>query len=460
MWTNTIIFMKNFWNFRRASFNLRTVIYAFPFLLLPAILLFQGCKKDISTIGLDLKEDLLNAVFTDTVTLTAHSVKEDTLNTTGLIFNYLGYLNDPVFGTTTSSIYTQILPSGNILSFGGVQDCDSIVLTLRYTGGFYGDTTKGSFAIEIYELNESMSSSTTYYQNHTIDNKHENLTCPVTYPSGFILKPKPNTKVKLKGDTLLEPHIRIRLKDELGHRFLRNVNEMKSDDAFKRYFKGLYISANPNGDNGCLVNFSLVNSLSGIQLYYKENGKAKQFSLIVKNPDAVRFNSYKHDYKDGITTQTIEEGKEKLYIQAMGGVKTKVAFPSIKALKEINGGKIVINKAELVITNIGENLDLYPTPTRLGIQGVNKSSGNLVIIPDAITGGANYYGGEYNASKSEYRFRITRYLQDIIWKGNYEPYIYLVTEGAAAYPYRLVFKGTNTADITKRLRLEVYYTEY
>jgi len=133
-----------------------------------------------------------------------------------------------------------------------------------------------------------------------------------------------------------------------------------------------------------------------------------------------------------------------------------IEFPDIKSFKNINDGKVAINKAELVITNIGENLDLYPLPARLGIQAVN-SEGKLVTILDALTGDGNYFGGSYK--EPEYRFRITRYIQNIIQKDNYKPYIYLVSEGAAAYPNRLILQGTDTTKVA-RLRLEVYYTEY
>jgi len=458
--------MKNFWNFRRANFKLRPFFYIIPFLLISIMLGFQGCKKDINSIGLNLKDDLLNATFTDTVTLTAYSVIEDTLNTTGLVFNYLGCLNDNIFGTTTSCIYTQFVPSGNNVNFGESPELDSIVLTLRYTGGFYGDTLN-PFTISVYELSESILADKIYYQHHTVAHEGNNL----TYSTNFTLYPKPNTKVKI--DTLLEAHVRIRLNNDLGNRFLQHAKELATEDDFKKFFKGLYISAKPFRNGGCLVNFSLINALSGIQLYYKDNGKTKQFPFVINNTATVRFNNYEHNYNAGDfhfaaqidSTKSVNEramlGKEKLYVQAMGGIKTRIEFPNIEAFNEIHDGKIVINKAELVITNIGENLEKYPNPARLGIQAVKKTSGELVTILDALTGNSNYFGGSYDDKRKEYRFRITRYIQNIIQKKNYEPFIYLVTEGAAAYANRLVLKGTgtDTTDVS-RLRLEVYYTEY
>ena len=458
--------MKNFWNFHRANFKPRPFFYSITFLLLPLLFFSQGCKKEINSIGLDLKDpnDLLNAVFTDTVSLSAYSVFEEPLNTTGLIFNYLGCMKDPVFGSTTASFFTQLVPANNGFKVGDSYKLDSIVLTLRYTGGFYGDTLN-PFVINVYELTEKIQSDSIYYQNHSIKYDEAN-----PLKSNFILYPKPNSKVKV--DTLLDAHLRIKLNDELGNRFLDKAknNEIGTEDAFKNYFKGLYISAEPFRNGGCLVNFSLTSALTGIQLYYTENGKAQKFSFIVKNPDAVRFSKYEHNYNAGdphfvaqidslkSDNERAMLGKEKLYVQAMGGIKTKIEFPNIKALNEINSGRIVINKAELVITNIGDNLEKYPNPSRLFIQAVNLE-GKPVTIMDALTGNGNYFGGSFNKTKSEYRFRITRHIQDLITKNNYLPYIYLVTEGAAAYPNRLILQGTDTSKVA-RLRLEVYYTEY
>jgi hypothetical protein len=429
-------------------------------------LVFQGCNKEISSIGLDLKDkdDLLNAVFTDTVTLTAYSVLEDTLNTTGLVYNYLGCFKDKIFGITTASIYAQLVPNGNNVSFGNSPTLDSIVLTLRYTGGFYGDTLN-PFIIKIYELTEDIVTDKVYYQNNKIAHNSNNLT-----DADFILYPKPNTKVKV--DTILNAHVRIRLNKALGDHFLQNAKDLATAEVFKKFFKGLYINAEPLRNDGSLVNFTLVNALSGIQLYYheKDSTKTKQFSFLFNDKDLapVRFSNYVHEYNAGNqkfveqidSLKPVKEreilGKEMLYVQSMGGIKTKISFPNIKAFKD---KRVVINKAELVITNMGEDLHLYPNPNRLGIQGVN-SSGKLVTMPDAITGNATYFGGSYDVKTKEYKFRITRYIQELIQRDNYQPFIYLVPEGAAAYASRLILSGTNPAELSTRLRLDIYYTEY
>jgi hypothetical protein len=422
------------------------------------LLVTPSCKKDISSIGLNLNEDLLNATYTDTITLTAYSVREDSLKTANLVYNFLGFMKDEMFGATTASFCTQFIPSGNNINFGESPELDSIVLILRYTGGFYGDTLN-PFAIKVYELTEEISPTDTFYHFSSIANTGINI----TYDPYFLLYPTPNTKVRL--DTVYEPHARIRLSDELGNSFLQNASQLANSTSFKAFFKGLYICAEQLRNDGSLVNFTIHNSgLSGIQLYYKNNDEAKKFSFIIKDKE-VRFSIYDHDYEIGnpdFQNQVIENntflGKEKLYVQSMGGVKTKITFPYLKSLKD---KKIVINKAELVITNIGEDENKYPPPIGLSLQAINLK-GDVVFFPD-LDYGPVYFGGSYVSKDKEYRFRVTRYVQDMILRDNYEPYFYLVTAGAAANASRLILCGydpTNLTDKSSRLRLEVYYTEY
>jgi hypothetical protein len=455
--------MKNFWNFRPVSFSVRLLQSLFPILFISILFAFQSCNKEPGTIGTNLKNDLLNAAFTDTTTLFAYSILEDTLNTTNLNSNFLGYLLDEVFGTTIAGIYTQFVPNATSFALGDNPIVDSIVLTLRYTGGFYGDTLN-PFKIEVYRLTEDISSDKIYYQNNSF--KYDD-TKTLTLMDEFILYPKPNTKIKV--DSLVDAHLRIRLSDQLGEEFVDEIktnNGQMTDAAFKKFFKGLFINPIPLANEGSLVSFNLSSIVSGIQLYYKNNDVPRRlsFPIVSRTSPTRRVSTYNHDYNrgndDDFKQQVLENdtllGKKILYVQSMGGVKTKISFPNIKALR---GKRIVINKAELIITNFEENISKYPPPERLSLQAINQK-GELVFLPDHTNLG--YWGGGYDKTKQEYRFRITRYIQDIILKDNLEPYIYLVAEGAARYANRLLLHGTYPSELyaDKRLRLEIYYTEY
>jgi len=417
---------------------------------------FQACNKDPNAIGLDLKDrdDLLNAIFTDTVTLVAHSLLEDTLNTRNLLSNLLGVINDPVFGTTTAGFFTQFVPEGNSVNFGNAPQLDSIILTLRYNGSFFGDTLN-PFVIQVYRITEDISSTETYYQNKIFTYSSENL----TYQNEFCLYPRPTTKLML--DTIVEAHARIRLVDELGNLLLRNSSQMISNEVFKSYFKGLYICPKPLANNGSIVNFALTSALSGIQIYYKNDSISRRFHFPIREQETVRVGNYEHNYNEGnisfvnhVVYGDTLLGRDILYVQSTGGIQTKIYFPHIKTFKDKNR---VINKAELVITCAEEENSLFPPPNQLNLYRVNNKGETNIPLLDAYT---SFWGGKYNSDTKEYRFSITRYIQDIILREDFQPYIYLIASPRSGSANRLILKGTHPADLSSRLRLELYYTEH
>ena len=119
-------------------------------------ILLYSCKKEFDSIGLELQneEDRLGNTFTDTTTLIAYSMIEDSIVTGNLSNAIIGYVNDPVFGRTQAGFYTQFDLSGTNVSFGNSPEFDSLVLSLQYAG-YFGDTLS-ALSIKVYELTEAL----------------------------------------------------------------------------------------------------------------------------------------------------------------------------------------------------------------------------------------------------------------------------------------------------------------
>ena len=85
--------------------------------------------------------------------------------------------------------------------------------------------------------------------------------------------------------------------------------------------------------------------------------------------------------------------------------------------------------------------------------------GSLYYIPDDdMLSPDGYFGGSYNASKGEYRIRITQYLQQLILnQGNYADYFYLIVKGSGIHASRLEFHSSTPDALLpdKKLRVEV-----
>lgn len=426
-----------------------------PTLILILALLACGCKKDIDTIGLNLQDGTLGNAYTE-IPLTAHSSIEDSLFTKNLLYTLLGEIKDPVFGTTGAGFCAQFALQGSNTSFGDELQLDSVVLTLQY-GGYYGDTLSG-LRIRVHELTEPL----TRAQYYSSDNNPAHNAEDLTY-SQNVLFPAPTSKVRI--DTAAyAAHMRIRLSNGFGDRLLNLPSSaLSSSSSFQSAFYGLVVEASSSGA-GNLCYFSPTAAQSGLTLYYKSSGVAKKYTFPITN-DCARYNFFTHDYTTGSTDfqrQVINGdtalGEETLYIQPTGGIKTHVSLNSFGDW--VKGKNIIINKAELVITNIDASESVFVQPGNIGLQVVKSDNSTTYTPDDAIYTSTSYFGGTYDSDKKEYRFRLTYYAQEILRnQGINDKGLNIVVTGSGIRGNRLVFRGTDPS-YTDRLKLAIYYTEY
>ena len=409
---------------------------------------------------MDLIDDLMGTDFTDTITLQAYSILEDTINTTNMSANILGHISDPVFGESDAGIYTQLALAGAAVNFGHNPIIDSVVLTLQISG-YYGDTNS-AVGIRVYQLSEDLSSEERYYQTSTVNYDPTVLNYSL---SGYTLQP--NTSVVV--DTgVYNAHMRIRLKQSFGQDLLNHQSELNND--FQSYLKGLYISAvSHTGSCGYMMTTNLTSSLSGVVLYYHNDSVQGMRYTLPCNDKCVRFTHINHQYSASTSNDFVQEvlqnqhnlGSQVLYMQGGGGVKTRIVFPYLEKAFDHIDKRVVIHRAELVLTNVDPNEEFLTQPTNLSIQGVGKSDSALRFLPDDdYYTSTSYFGGIYDSKTHEYRFRITRYVQQLILEQNdWSNSMYLLVRGSAVRPHRLVFDGTDPASPT-RLRLEIAYSTY
>ena len=153
-------------------------------LVLLMCIFLTSCKDDKTDIGIDQLDNLMGTDFTDTITLQAFSVLEDTINTTNASANIVGHISDPIFGNSDAGIYTQISLGGAAVNFGSHPIIDSAVLTLQVSS-YYGDTNS-AVGIRVYQLTEDLNDETQYYQTSSVS---YNPT-PLNYnQTGYTLKP-------------------------------------------------------------------------------------------------------------------------------------------------------------------------------------------------------------------------------------------------------------------------------
>ena len=419
-------------------------------------LLLAGCKKESDGIGLNLLDGYLSTADCDTTTIVAYSILADSINTTNLTSGLIGELRDPVFGSLKTGFYAKYLLSETSVNFGQNAVFDSIVLTIQYSG-YYGDTLS-DMQLQVYEMMELLANETAYYSN-------QKKTCNTTnllYNPAHTFRPKPNTIISQATDSIRYPaHLRVRLSDELGLRFFNDPAALRSNAALHNIFKGLYITATTTSSPGCMLYFNLRGSISAINLYYHNDGGNRRY--IFNTPATTTYYTIA-DFDHSISTDNMfkqqvlegdkELGKKILYVQPLGGVRTYFNFPYLH--DTYKDKQKIINKAELIIPAIYDGGHLLP-PAALTLQMIHEN-GEIGFLPDNLTG-ATYFGGTYDEKEQCYRFRITRYVQQLIQRPTYSKGIYLVVSGAGVRGNRLILNGTDK-DLEKHLRLELYYTNY
>jgi hypothetical protein len=221
------------------------------------------------------------------------------VQTNNLPLNMLGVYTDPVFGSQTASIYTQLSLSQVNPSFGTDPVLDSVVLNIPYFSSVieveedgetvykldsvYGNSAfrlsieESNFFLNNYDPESNFEQSQKYYSNLTpqIEN---NLTGNVLFESESF-RPSPaevleiNRKTPGSEDTLrLAPRMRLKLPVDYFQTKILDMggsSELSSQNNFRSYLRGLYFEAEQIGNRGSMMLLNLAQSDAGITLYFR-----------------------------------------------------------------------------------------------------------------------------------------------------------------------------------------------
>lgn len=433
-----------------AKFFLSSLIFVLCFGL-------SSCKKE-SDIGLDLvpANDLIDLRVTDTTTVYASTVREDSLRTDEPGAALLGNTNDVIFGKATAGFFTQLrIPNNQVnISFGTMSDLalDSAVLTLSLKPEFYGDTLQTQ-KINVYQMTEALDKSKNYYSNHVQQ----------YYPTAIgttTFSPRPNTKVVLAGDTFA-PHVRVRLDQTFAQLIFNQsgTQNLNGNDNFLNFLKGLYIEADESGHNpgeGVISTIGLLDSMSRMTLYYRNTvtPDTLKYSFVI-GTDAANYCYFKHDYSAAPINPVIGQtgSHANAYVQGISGLKTRIDMPYFDAWK--NKMPIAINKAELVLKVDPSTIATgYPANDRFYVTSRNSDGTEEAIID---LNDFSLFGGQYSSATNEYTINMTRYFQSIV-SGEKNFYGLFVKELTPVASARRVVLGGDQAGPYK-MRLRITYTK-
>ena len=423
--------------------------------------LISSCKKKTpENIGLDLlpDSDLINAEFTDTLTLITHTVKDDSLNTKNVTPILLGNTNDPIFGITKSSIFTQFSLSQTNPSFGTNPVLDSAVLALVYNSGqYYGTLYQQKF--EVYEVLTMMSKDSAYYSNKPLQYQTTQQIGSATITPDVI------SNMIIGADTF-PAHLRIKLSNGFCKNFLDNsfyTSSYSSNTNFQSAFKGIYIKSSsvlPSGE-GAILYMNITDTYSRLTLYYKNDTDTLPHSYYfdISKDNCARFSHFEHDYSSATeitnqlnTADNIQQ--DKVFIQPMAGVRTKITMLYLSGF--FKNGRVAINKAELILPVEPSSVSTAFSAHAKLVATIADSELGPVIMPDYFEG-ASYFGGDYDATNQVYKFNIARYVQQVLNGAKKNQGLYIITNSRPTTANRVQLLGGNQT-LPNHMRLKITYT--
>ncbi len=447
---------------------------------------FSACTENTAIGGEILEGDLQNTQFRDDFSLTANTVRGDSLRvfpfpivaSTQLPEYLLGRYEDPIFGRVESSIYAQVSFTGAPPDFSAPNDTtayflDSVVLVLPYLNtADYGDTD-GEFTTEVYRITEDVVIEQSLYSDKTyeigamplgsvtttVDNTNAdsiNLEVPRNDTLGF------NT-------VLSAPQLRIPLDNAFGTEIFTGADEFfdaENPANFKDLLKGLHVRTE-GIDEGLFSVALRDNTNAGLFFYYRRNVNGEDVTnssyRFQFKADDLKLTNYVTDHTGSIVADYLTDGNDDddlLFVQGLSGVNGKIILPN---LDELNGN-IIVNKAELVLTvaNLPEDGNVYALPGQLRLETVDEL-GNFFSIEDygsaLVSGALSRFGGTpevLTVDETIYTMNITAHIQNYL-RGNVTDEMRLTVADQRRFANRAVFYGTASEQSPPQLR--IYYTE-
>ncbi len=438
-------------------------------------------KLNTDTLYLNVETELRTL---DSVNLDSTSIQKNEVHA-------IGYINDPHFGQTTAATYFQTLPLGYPLRFPVSKDSlflDSLVLSLAYAGT-YGDTN----ILSIFDVYKVADTGFSYSKNYKL------FESPQISTSEKLGSSKPFSK---KDINATPNQLRIRLDAaggiELGEALLEQndiTGAFRNDSAFKSFLNGFaLIPDSTTGGAGALHYFSLIAPGTRLELFYrirKPDGKLD--STVAFFPFSADLNRSANANK---IHRTISSGNfndsQYAYVMTAPGISTNVR---IKGLDTLVGKPYIIHRAELIASQAEDNTAsavFLPPVTHL--YCINETGQQTAIPYDSVfylnrvnfdfrrnlflnavsqeyCGGNPVFRTVNNQRFAEYRYNVSRYIQNVLNK-NIRP-----TKFRISAPYNAEFSGGSISLFplnplaagrvklfggshpTKPMRLLIYYSK-
>lgn len=480
------------------------------FLVVPLfiLVLISSCTKlERTTLGGDLLPGT-DRLITDTIILpvvTTNYVEVDSTYIGKADQHLLGFVNDPMFGTTTASMYLQLLPTLYPFTYPVAKDSlflDSCVLSLSFTGA-YGDTSAVS-KVNVYKVSDPAFKANKVYRITEAPNfSTGDFLGTASFTTGDIRRPY---RAAYKADSVIN-QLRIRLSDAFGRLLLDqdNINgAFKNDTTFKNFLNGFAIVTDSVTSGNVINYFQLTGETTRLNLYYRQRNRegkddttVARFTFVNDTVRSANANKIHRNYAGSTAQPVFNSGAPSslVYVQAAPGTAVRVSIPGLDTL---SNRPYIIHRAELVAQQVYqgplsiENMFVPPflhmssfsstgavEPIPFDQQYYMNPAGTLNLQADTMYtmdfdytgGGTNFVRDAANNLIAEYRMNMTSYLQNLVnnkaTKRDFKlsaPYIvhFTAKKASASYLNPLAYGRVQLgggSHPTQKMYVRIYYSK-
>jgi hypothetical protein len=433
------------------------------------LIVLYSCKKDHGLLGVDAQpeDDQLNAVYSDTARIFAHTVKYDSTPSFNDKNKYLGSTQDPIFGRTDANIYTNLnlKNSETNVTFGADPNLTGAEIILTIADLESAGTYSSVMNYSVLALNTTLDKNAIYYTN-----------AKGMYNPSSVLAVHTGSIEEFKGRLVL----RIPIDLGFANSILLNTQYLVDNATLQSTYKGFYISSsgsnlNPSSQPGFMAKYNLDDEVSGFYLYY-QNGtpspskEYKYYQFTFGGNDAVRFNSVTYDagsipdqcLVDQVVNKDTAKGSQNLYMKGLGGTKVKFFIPSIKNFADTSS--ISVNRAEIIFyvdPTFTTNVGTFTYPPKFALLPISDYSQELLAQDQLSETDLANYGGTYDELSGRVVFNIPREIQAVMRGRKKNRGFYLVVADPSPlytarrdnYHQRVVLAGTSHPTLKPKFNL-------
>lgn len=333
------------------------------------------------------------------------SFADDSARSSYADLQYLGQMNDPIFGRTDARMFFELKPQRYKFSFGNIPSklsLDSVVLVLGYVNT-YGDTLTPQ-TVEVSELDPATNFRPTYNLDSGYMMRENNFVTATVLGTKTVLPYTLNDSIKIYKDSTnpsVANELRIPLSNSFGQRMINydtsgtSSDAYSSDSLFRLKFKGFALKSTSGNS---IMGFGL-GTVTKLAFYYKyENpstpGEMRDTvayflfstgSSSSTTPLSASANYIGRDYSGTQVEATAGDdvADDIVYIQNTPGAYAKVKIPGLKGLQNS-----IVHLAELQMEQIAHPQDSLFNTAPLFLDLFDSTANKYKTIPYTI---ANSY---------------------------------------------------------------------